>query len=121
VPKSESATIRYSSIRTGLLNWPNSRRVKDESPGRDHVTDSLVECLDLLGLQVADDGVDGGQQLVNEGHHFPHLFHRAQNNNYGVQTSAQNADPLESILNGFPGSGSVLGIRIPDRDLGQSK
>ena len=37
------------------------------------MTDSLVEGLDLLGLQVADDGVDGGQQLVNEGHHLTNL------------------------------------------------
>jgi hypothetical protein len=37
------------------------------------VTDGLVEGLNLLWLQVADDGVDGGQQLVYEGHHLSHL------------------------------------------------
>ena len=37
------------------------------------MTDGLVEGLNLLGLQVADDGVDGGQQLVYEGHHLSHL------------------------------------------------
>ena len=49
--------------------------------GTYHVTDSLVECLDLLGLEVADDRVDGGQQFVDERHDFTDLhmeFHNIQ-------------------------------------------
>ena len=47
--------------------------------GTYHVTDSLVECLDLLGLEVADDCVDGGQQFVDERHDFTDLYMEIQN------------------------------------------
>ena len=33
----------------------------------------LIEGLHLLGLEVADDGVDPTQQLVDERHHLAHL------------------------------------------------
>ena len=33
----------------------------------------LIEGLHLLGLEVADDGVDPTQQLVDERHHLTHL------------------------------------------------
>ena len=42
--------------------------------GTDHVTNSLVECLDLLRLEVADNRVDGGQQFVDERHDFTDLY-----------------------------------------------
>ena len=47
--------------------------------GTYHVTDSLVECLDLLGLEVADDRVDGGQQFVDERHDLTDLYMEIHN------------------------------------------
>jgi hypothetical protein len=57
------------------------------------VAHSLIEGLDLLGLQVADDGVDGGQQFVNEGHHLTNLTHRTSVIQKAVQADWNQISP----------------------------
>jgi len=41
--------------------------------GLDHVTDSLIKGVHLLGLEVRDDRGEGAEDLVDEGHYLPSL------------------------------------------------
>ena len=63
---------------------------KVAEPGWDHVPNRLIEGLHLLGLEVADDGVDPTQQLIDERHHLTHLKKK-----FWVKEDLKTAYPLD--------------------------